>query len=291
MKASTSSFWRTRDVRERIRIFYKREDPELGAGLHNELLELFQHPRNSEDASTETSDFLTENIKHIESVSSERNVERDAWKATPVSAEALAIPGMLDEDTMRYYSWLGSNYTGAGDVVELGCWLGRATVCLAETLSKNSRFADRSIQVFDSFRWEPWMWPYVADNAELRDSFRIGESFLELFRQYCGAYEHLVQPNKQLLNTHREDTRIPVLTWKGEPVEILLYDFGQEYEEITNAWEMFLPSFIPGKTVFVVQPYGNPHAEMLRRFCRDHANQLKPMHKPDSASKGFVFIR
>jgi hypothetical protein len=278
-----------KDALERTRFFYQSEDPELGAALRDELLELLKRSPNPEQISEQMFDSLTENIEHIASVSAERDVEREAWKATPVSVAALAVPGMLDEDTMRYYSWLGSGYTGAGEVVELGCWMGRATICLAETLSKNPHFAGRAIQVFDSFRWEPWMSPYVAAEPELQDSFRVGECFIDLYRHYCKAFEHMVQPHQQLLNTDRERANIPLLAWEGGPVELLFYDFGQEYEQIKSAWEIFSPWFIPGKTIFVIQPYGNLRAGMLRRFSRDYAHQLKPLHKPYSAAKGFIF--
>jgi hypothetical protein len=275
---------------ERLRKFYLHEDPLGGTFLRADLLDVIDE-YSSQGESGELLEFWLENLVHIASLAKNARLERSAWKDVPISARARAIPHMVDQDTMRYYRWLGTQYSGVGEVVQLGCWMGSSTVCLAEGLVENPRFSGRALQVFDSFTWEPWMRAYAPRSLRGSRALKNGDSFMEMFREYCLPFKKIIKPHRQLLKTENERTLIPALRWNKRPVEIMIYDFGQDYDSIRRAWEIFSPWFIPGKTVVVIQPYGNVRAEMLRRFCREHIDSLRPLHKPSTAAKGFIFLK
>src|SRR5262245_47355342 len=63
-------------------------------------------------------------------------------------------PGMVSMDQRRYlYDYARRDFTGVGEIVDLGCWLGSSTVPLVIGLEANSRTAarERSIYAYDLF--------------------------------------------------------------------------------------------------------------------------------------------
>lgn len=47
------------------------------------------------------------------------------WSSAVI--EDVDISGMISEEECRYYCYIGKFYSGKGEVVELGPWLGRST--------------------------------------------------------------------------------------------------------------------------------------------------------------------
>ena len=79
-----------------------------------------------------------------------------------------------------------------------------------------------------------------------------------------------------------------MIRWDGAPIELFVYDMGPQYAQVESAWNVFRPSFVPGRTMVVFNEYGSPRAESLRRFCRERAAELVPMHKPWGPAKAFL---
>ena len=111
------------------------------------------------------------------------------------------------------------------------------------------------------------MLPYLDQHKALRERFKFNDSFLDVFQEHCRDFAHLITPHKQLLKTDREPTHLSPVTWTGEPIELLFYDIGYEYEIIESAWNLFSPFFIDNKTIFVFQPY----ATRVRKRCAGFA--------------------
>ena len=77
------------------------------------------------------------------------------FRAPPV---VCGIPGMLTPAERQYYPYVSRFYSGAGEVVELGPWLGLSTFCLLRGLCANPFFGGRKLHVFDDFTWRSaWM--------------------------------------------------------------------------------------------------------------------------------------
>lgn len=239
--------------------------------------------------------YLADAATHLSWLEFQSPLERSAWSGERLG-RCMMIPSMLDDDTKRYYKWLGSNaYTGAGAAVELGPWLGSSTVALLEGLETNPAFAGRRLQTFDSFVWGQWMTESIFPRLATRDVPAPGESFLGLFHHYMGEYRDWVEPKACYLERHAAQLENhPAaqrrFVWSGEPIELLIYDFGVDVWEIDRVWDLLADSFISGRTVIVLNPYGNARSEGLRQFCRDKAIHLRAIHKPQSSAKGFLFI-
>lgn len=274
--------------------FLVSEEAERRGALLSELRDLTEHHRALLLDRDELWTYLADAEQHVAHLASEPTPERTAWLGEELSADALNVPSMLVPDTRKYYRWLGRRLEGAGDVVELGCWLGSATASLADGLASNPSFAGRRLYAYDTFVWERWMERYLSE--KLRAAFPVLETlkhnddYTNLFLEFCAPYRHLVEPRKGYIQTAGgRSLDLPLLEWGGGPVELFVYNLGHDYELLTRAWEVFAPSFIPGRTVFALNPYGNMRAEDLRRFCREHSHELKPVHKPASSMKGFLF--
>lgn len=238
--------------------------------------------------------YLADAEQHIAALASEPPMEKTAWQYEQLSAHAQTVPSMLLSDTRKYYRWLGRRLSGAGDVVELGSWLGSATTSVADGIISNSSFASRRMYVYDSFEWERWMDKYLSEKMRaahpVLQTLKFGDDYMNLFLEFCAPYRDFIEARKCYVQTSEgRGLDLPLLDWAGGSVELFIYDLGHEHELITRAWEVFAPSFIPGKTILAFNPYGNMRAEELRRFCREHSHEMTPVHKPISSTKGFLF--
>lgn len=280
-----------------VQIFFRTED-ELQRlallGLLQNILDLASTPA-ADDA--EIFDYLQETVVHLKYLATEPVVEKAAWRESPLSVGALSVPGMLTRDTMRYYRWLGGTLTGAGEAVEIGCWMGRSTYPLAEGLAANQSFEGHRLHALDAFTWSVWLKNYVANHGdefspEVQARFgalAVGDSFEHLFLEFCAPYKRFIKPRPCYVYHDGKSGEIPPLEWGGEPVELLIQDISSGPTLVQKVWDIFLPSFIPDKTIIVFQQYGHMRAEGLRRFCREKADVLLPLHKPYGVAKAFRF--
>ena len=118
-------------------------------------------------------------------------------RPAPHWRDRLPLPDLLGMTSPEERAWLAgyarAEYTGAGELVDLGCWFGSSTVPLAVGLAANPRVADRRrrIHAFDLFRWETWMEDSLAGSAEA-GRFAEGDSFLPLFERQVAAWQESI---------------------------------------------------------------------------------------------------
>src|SRR5439155_13855185 len=93
------------------------------------------------------------------------NVDPD-WARIPL--EDCDIPGMISREERRYYQYIGKFYSGQGEIVELGPWLGCSTFYILSGLAKNPNFAAKHLHVYDDFVWRAsWMNDKVGESERL----------------------------------------------------------------------------------------------------------------------------
>jgi hypothetical protein len=268
--------------------FLRTEDDQQGRRLMATMDDLLAQARTLSQPNQQSMQYLETAIQELSFLRCTGPIERTAWACSEVSARTRSVPGMLYRDSMKYYKWLGSCISGVGEVVELGCWMGSSTCALAEGLAINQRFRHRRIHAFDSFIWENWMDPY-REQFNLPLAVRTGDSYLEMFLKFCAPYSELLEPHPgYVVSGPAGEAHIPA-AWAGNQVELFLYDMGSIYEQITSVWNTFSKYFIAGRTFVVFNEYGKLRSEDIWRFCREHAEQLRPVHKPIGSTKGFLF--
>jgi SAM-dependent methyltransferase len=171
---------------------------------------------------------------------------RGAWRRRAVPRSSAKIPTMLMPDELRLLHYLAEEcYTGAGAVVDAGCFLGGSTVALADGLRRNLRRRGRAeeklIHTYDRFEIEEWtLGPYFSESA------RAGDSFRPQFDRNTAAYADLVE-------VHAGDVRS--WPWTGGPIEILFIDIAKHWTVCDWVTWQFFPQLIPGKSVVIQQDY------------------------------------
>jgi hypothetical protein len=96
----------------------------------------------------------------------------------PAGAYAMTTDAELCflENYARY------SYTGQGRIIDLGCWLGATSLCLARGLADNAQHRQpHPIEAIDRFIWESWMDPIAqASRAEESHPRALPEPYVSL---------------------------------------------------------------------------------------------------------------
>lgn len=163
------------------------------------------------------------------------------------------IPAMITCEEKKYYSYFPRFFSGQGQVVELGSWLGASTACLLEGLKQNEKFHGKKLHVLDDFVWRPnWMDQYVQPE----DRLALHSDFTALFERYAGSENiaHMTVRKVKICD-YDGNENLPPLSWNDGPIEMLFVDCGRTFE-VNEAWfRVLAPHFIPGRTLIVMQDW------------------------------------
>jgi hypothetical protein len=173
------------------------------------------------------------------------------------------------------------SYTGAGDIVDLGCWLGATTFALARGLTDNTNGPGaHPIDAIDRFVWEPWM-DDIARRIQLPRRHRAGEYFLDETRALLAPYSKLVRVRSLDLLKAKAHPR---------PIEFLFIDAMKSWPLADRIAHNYFPRLIPGRSLVVQQDFADSSPitatnHMLMWLLRD---RLEPVyHVPHSCSVAF----
>ena len=82
-------------------------------------------------------------------------VAREATQWSDTIIIERNTPGMITLAECKYYSYIGRFYSGKGEVVELGSWVGRSTFYILQGLIPNPNFTGKKLHVYDDFVRRP----------------------------------------------------------------------------------------------------------------------------------------
>jgi hypothetical protein len=153
-------------------------------------------------------------------------------------------PTMLHQDERRLLRWLvREHFTGAGGIVDLGCWLGGSTAALVTGLRENRRVPEqgRTVHTYDWFRWHPSYEKYGLDFTRAP-----GECFVEEVERYLA-------PWRSSVHLHVGD--ITSATWDGGPIEILFVDLMKDAASTRSVALTFFPDLIPNRSFVLHQDF------------------------------------
>jgi hypothetical protein len=140
---------------------------------------------------------------------------------------ARDIPAMTTPaERMAYYE-LALKAAPTGTVVELGTWLGAATVFLAAGL-RDAGVKSR-LHAYDRFQWQA-IHDYKA-------GFPLPKKMYDQFRENLGPLAEYVQAHKGEILTQR---------WDGWPISLLIADGPKRVREIVQVLQVFGRSLIDG---------------------------------------------
>ena len=150
-------------------------------------------------------------------------------------APEIDIPAMITPQERNYYHWLASSIgKDAGNIVELGVWLGASTAALSAGLD------GQTIHCFDQFDWEE------LDNWKSGIHLSEGDDFSGIFLDNMKR----VGANVRVTRANLYD-----FTWTDGDIDLIVIDLGKYANELAYALMVFGPRFVPGKTIIVLQDY------------------------------------
>lgn len=272
-----------------LQSYYREEVPSRKPPLLNELVALLDQFQSCGLRDSKIESFLRTSMRDLEFADADEILQRSGWENELLSRAVSTIPTMLCPETMGYYKWLARTFRGTGDIVELGCWMGCSTCCLAEGLLQNADGGCKKIHVFDSFVWRDWMKNYTEDKRILTAGLTDGSSFFDYFWMYCAPYRNLLEVHRRALNTDSDNFGLPEIEWKQREIGILIMDLDDNRAANEAMWRVFSPSFLSDNTIIVFNQFGNVRATAIREFCAERSRALIPLHKPTGSAKAFRY--
>lgn len=162
------------------------------------------------------------------------------WHGIQLPVSRTEIPGMLAPEECEYMYWLTSTqYDGEGAIVDLGCWLGQSTACLAAGLERSGR--PGQVIAFDLFQWEP---SYMRNVLAL--DLPAGASFRPEFERLTARWASRIDARTQDLGNYR---------WTGGEIALLVVDAAKTWALTNSILRGFGDALVPGKTRIVFQDF------------------------------------
>jgi len=175
------------------------------------------------------------------------------------------LSAFLTMEERRAFAWMAQEvYSGAGEIVDAGAWLGGSARCFAHGLQANQRveLKDGRIHSFDMFRK---FRGGAVDVAPAMQALSDGDTFLDQTHDQLGELDSMV-------TLYPGD--ITARTWRGGPIELLMLDCSKAAVTDAHCLRQFFPALIPNRSYVLHQDYGIVsnlwwiHASMY--LLRDH---------------------
>lgn len=194
------------------------------------------------------------------------------------------LHGMISPSERAYLYWYGKHiFTGKGDIVDLGCWLGSTTISLAMGLEHNKRvMPNRFIHSYDEFVWRPYM-DSGAKGTDLEGKYKAGDSFLDEFERRIYPWRHCIKACPGDLAK---------VGWHGGTIEFLLIDAMKSWDAASGVVREFFPALIPGVSIILHQDFAHWFTAWLHPIHYRLREYFEPLYDvPTSGSMVFRLIR
>lgn len=168
------------------------------------------------------------------------------WYELPVNMQQLRrVPGMLSNEECQLILWHTLlRYSGKGEIVECGSFLGLSTSIMAIGLRANTRVEDKHARIttYDQYlHFHPSFDHWLSAHGVAR-----GESFEHVFHAY-------LQPLAEHIQVQSGD--ILQKSWLGKPIELLLVDMAFNWELHNHITSTFYQHLMAGESVIYHQDY------------------------------------
>jgi hypothetical protein len=166
-------------------------------------------------------------------------------KRPPAAIDALGMISGQECDWFRNYA--ADTYTGAGAIVDLGCFIGATSISLAQGLRANRIAKAANIHAYDRFLWEDWMQDWWEAKGLPPPKLEAGSFLPEFLEQ--------TSPWKDQIIVHPED--LALSRWDSGPIEFLLVDAMKSADMAESIARNFFGSLIPGKSYVAQQDFAH----------------------------------
>lgn len=179
------------------------------------------------------------NVKKFLGLTKEQNITTTKLPNYTKDHAGFCFIGMTSADEQAYVQqYAETDYSGKGEIVDLGCFLGGFSIPLAKGLEANSKIEAKEgrIHAYDIFIWDEYVSQILAGH-ELAEKYNPGDSFLEEYIKRIGSYKHYIQIYEGDLTK---------IGWNGGDIEYLLVDAMKSWDLTNSIIHNFFPALIPG---------------------------------------------
>jgi hypothetical protein len=181
---------------------------------------------------------------------------------TKITPKKYDIPGMITGEEVCYYNYIPNFYTGWGEIIELGPWLGHSTMHLAKTFSKNPSFSGKKIHVFDDFVWRSKWMNGLYHGSDQPNNY---EDFRFIFERFVAEVKDHLEIHQGKFVNYDGNEKLPMINWEDKPIEMIIVDCGRTIEANSAWFNIFSKNFVANKTIIVMQDW-RLHRERPRKF-------------------------
>jgi hypothetical protein len=196
------------------------------------------------------------------------------------------IYGMTTKWEQAYLVEFSQNqYTGEGEIVDLGCWMGAMSICAARGLANNKRVKDKSkrIHAYDLFVWSSSRDEHfgVIWQTEKPED---GGSFLNEFLARTQSWETFIQPHVGDLSEIGWD--------QSKKIEVLHNDASKSWSAMNGIISNFYPALIPGISIVIEQDFAHYYTSWLHLIRYALREYFQPIYTiPLSSSIVFRYVK
>jgi glycosyltransferase involved in cell wall biosynthesis len=195
----------------------------------------------------------------------------------PLSKENVSQAYLLgmtsSQEQIFLQDYAENQYSGQGEIIDLGCWLGSATISLAKGLQKNLKVTvkNKRIHAYDIFIWYPsHNMDASVKGTSLEGKYKEGDSFLDEF-------VHRISPWSHLIELYPGD--VVKIGWNQRPIEYLFVDVMKSWELTKSIFLNFYPHLIPMKSLVHYNDFAHFYESWiylliykLRPYFKHHCN-------------------
>ncbi len=170
---------------------------------------------------------------------------RHPWKQVDASVlqATRTVATMLSVEEQLFYHWLTADWlSGAGTVVELGCFVGGSTARLAQGL----RIAGNrgKVHAYDRFQADErakraHLYPAGISPFDGTDILPLARALLDPWKAHVALHPGQIEEQD----------------WTGGPIELLVMDASKTKATTDRMAEIFFPHLIAGRSLVVQQDY------------------------------------
>lgn len=194
--------------------------------------------------------------------------DQHPWKDVPLEGIS-STPGMLGGEELQFLYFAAREfYSGSGEIVDAGAFLGASALALAAGLRDNRRVEHKSRRIFsyDFFEFDDFYRRYLPD-AHLQP----GDDTLPLFHEFVGDFRDEITAIKGDICRQ---------SWPRHDIEILFVDFTQFWGQHESVVRNFYAHMVPGRSLLIHQDYVYTLCYWLHVFMeyyRESFEQVSPL--------------
>ncbi|BAQ61647.1 hypothetical protein GM3708_2053 [Geminocystis sp. NIES-3708] len=202
-----------------------------------------------------------------------------------LESQLINVLGMTSREERSYVKdYAEYYYTGQGEIVDLGCWLGSLTLPLIYGLEKNKQVNSTQIKIhaYDLFLWKQWMNAEVV-GTDLENKYQNNDSFLDSFFTQINPYENKLEVYEGDLTT---------MTWnQDKPIEFLLVDAMKNWDLTNHVIQQFFPALITNISVVHHQDFCHYNCSWIHLIMYRLKDYFEPILYVPKGSVIFKYIK